>query len=160
MVIIDKYILNKFNEQRLPRQKLLWQMFADARLLLIVLFLLPGLFLLIIGHWQWLLIMIISGAASITFGYILKTLILRPRPNNYVTYLGRFDSSFPSLHALCAFNLAYLLSLFIPELSLAWFLIASLIGIARMYIQVHYFTDVCGGIIFGIGIAHLTLILL
>ncbi len=159
MFLADHYIVTRFNEKRFPKQKAFWKAVADARLLVTLLFLLPSLHLLAQGQWRWVLLMSFSSAFAIAFGYLLKALILRPRPNNFVTYLGKFDSSFPSLHSLCAFNLAYLLTLFLPSFALIWFLIAALIGCARMYIQVHYFSDVLGGVIFGIGIAHLTLLI-
>lgn len=160
MFSVDQYIVNTFNAKRFPKQKVVWKFLADARWLMMSLFFLPGLHLVIKNEWRTCIIMGISSVIAIIFGYALKMLILRPRPNNYITYLGKGDSSFPSLHALCAFNLAYLLTLFIPELTLLWWIIATLIGLSRMYIQVHYLTDVIGGGVLGIGLAHILLLMI
>ncbi|MBI4836639.1 MAG: phosphatase PAP2 family protein [Candidatus Abawacabacteria bacterium] len=157
MFFFDQYLFENFNDKRIPQLKKFWHIMADARLIAFLLFAIPVVYLFFLGQFWIIIQMTISAAFSIIIGYILKAIILRPRPNNFVTYLGKFDSSFPSLHALSAFNLAYLLSIIFPDFLAFWIGIATFIGLSRIYIQVHYFTDVLGGVVLGSLVAWLVL---
>lgn len=150
MLLVDKYFLRHFNKKKLPHQQHFWKLLADARLLAVVLYGLPALYLFFFtGTWRSIFDMSISVIMSIGIGYGLKAIILRPRPHNHVTYLGKFDSSFPSLHSFCAFNLALLLSVYFPQLTVFWYSYAFFVGLARIFVQVHYFSDVVGGALLG-----------
>lgn len=156
MFILDKKILDSFNKKQFPRQQTFWKIMADARLLAFFLYGIQCVLLLLKKEYIPILGLSASTVICLMVGYGLKAIVLRPRPHNLVTYLGKFDSSFPSLHTLCAFNLAFQLAIFFPTVSILWFLIATLIGMARMYVQVHYFTDVIGGFVLGLLISTLT----
>ena len=91
---------------------------------------------------------------------IIKPLVGRLRPchpdvmlEGGIFLLGlRSTFSFPSSHATNIFAQAALFSFFYPEIHLV-FPLASLIGLSRIYIGVHYPFDVLGGAVFGIIIA-------
>lgn len=104
------------------------------------------------------------GASLITSSLIttsLKYIVNRPRP--FVTYpdiekLTAADSpSFPSGHTSSAFATATSLSLIYPK----WYIIASsytwacAVAYSRMYLGVHYPSDVLAGAIIGSGSAFL-----
>jgi undecaprenyl-diphosphatase len=91
----------------------------------------------------------------------LKTLFDRPRPQLFpwrVPYAGL--SSFPSGHSMtamvCYATLAYLMARLAPTRFLSRFTIAGaavlvlLIGVSRMYLGVHYPTDVLAGFTMGL----------
>jgi undecaprenyl-diphosphatase len=100
---------------------------------------------------------------SILFAYViyqlnLKPVIARPRPfmqNPVVELLIKApkDFSFPSGHTACGFSFVIILFLKKNKWWIPALVLASLIGFSRMYLYVHFFTDViCGalcGIIFG-----------
>lgn len=104
----------------------------------------------------------VAFAATVAETYLLKYAVNRDRP--YVTHpdlnpLGSENSrSFPSGHTSSAFSIATSLSLNYPK----WYVIvpayawASATGYSRMYLGVHYPTDVLTGAVLGSGTAWLT----
>ncbi|MBV9110962.1 MAG: phosphatase PAP2 family protein [Gemmatimonadetes bacterium] len=92
---------------------------------------------------------------------IMKMFFHRERPHLFpwrVPYAGL--SSFPSGHSMtamvCYATLAYLIARLVPSKFLRYFtfsvaaLIIVLIGLSRLYLGVHYPTDVAGGLIMGL----------
>jgi len=89
-------------------------------------------------------------------GYrILKEYFARPRPCDFltdvITPLGCTGTySFPSNHALNNFAVATYFSFLFPKFRVVLFVIASLIAISRVYLGLHYPSDIIGGAIIGI----------
>lgn len=86
----------------------------------------------------------------------LKLILSRQRPYKIIEQLHTFginlkDYSFPSGHTTASFSIATVLALNIPAISPLTFFIATIIGISRIYLGVHYPTDVAAGIILGVG---------
>lgn len=85
---------------------------------------------------------------------ILKPLVARPRPywvkdvDILVKHLK--DYSFPSGHSYAASAFAASLRYEFKKWSIFWFALAILMGISRLYLFVHYPTDVIAGLILGV----------
>ncbi|MDY0236512.1 MAG: phosphatase PAP2 family protein [Gudongella sp.] len=96
---------------------------------------------------------------ALSFGQIfvqsLKRLMSRERPYKIIKQLHTFgielrDYSFPSGHTTASFSLATTLAVNLPKLAVIVLLLALVIGMSRIYLGVHYPTDVVAGIILGI----------
>lgn len=96
--------------------------------------------------------------------YSLKFLVQRQRPPSFLlrpstfTGLGEIlDPSFPSAHTLYAFMMATLLAAWFPRYRIIFFIIAGFVGWTRIYLGLHYPTDVVVGGLLGYGITKIFL---
>lgn len=86
---------------------------------------------------------------------ILKDLFERPRPytisTEIVTLIKQLSSyAFPSGHTSTSFSAAFVMFRMLPKkIGIPALVLASMIGFSRMYVGVHYPTDVLGGIVIG-----------
>mgnify|MGYP006265803521 FL=1 len=93
--------------------------------------------------------------------FVLKNLFRRNRPyvalntQNFVTPGDRF--SFPSGHTSAAFLVATVTSSFTPSLTPILFCWASLVGMARVVLGVHFPTDTLIGALMGTGLALISM---
>ena len=85
---------------------------------------------------------------------VLKRLILRPRP--YLVVQGlvclvppESSTSFPSGHAASSFVCAYLLTRCFGKKGALAYIPATLIAVSRVYVGVHYPSDVLAGMVLG-----------
>ncbi len=94
----------------------------------------------------------ISALVALGVGQVIGVLVHRARPYAYALHVlvaPTADKSFPSDHATLAFAIAMLLWYYHRKLSIGLFALAVLIGFSRIYVGVHYPTDVIGGAILG-----------
>lgn len=110
--------------------------------------------------------LVVLGLSQIVV-HSLKMILSRERPYTIIEKLNTFgiqlkDYSFPSGHTTASFSIATVLALNIPNIFLLTYFIATLIGVSRIYLGVHYPTDVLAGIVLGIGssiLVHMFLLL-
>jgi membrane-associated phospholipid phosphatase len=108
--------------------------------------------------------LISSTAVTMGLTDILKYKFNRERPfYKYPDILNKsgvynLDPSFPSGHTASTFNTATLLSLYYPKwyIIVPSFIYAGSVGYSRMYLGVHYPSDVLAGAVLGAGTAWLT----
>ena len=85
---------------------------------------------------------------------VLKKMIARQRPcwlNETVQLLvnNPKDYSFPSGHTMASFAVAPIIYRANKKWGIAAYILAGLIGFSRMYLYVHYPSDVLGGMLIG-----------
>jgi len=86
---------------------------------------------------------------------IVKHIVRRVRPCNKQAgispiNLNPISYSFPSGHTLSSFAAAEMLSMYFTQYRLIFMLMAFLIALSRLYLYVHYPTDVIAGFIIGV----------
>ena len=95
--------------------------------------------------------------------YGLKFLIQRKRPFVFLETLSKLsqgpgevlDPSFPSAHTLYAFMMATLLATWFPRYRITFYIVAGFIGWTRIYLGLHFPTDVVVGGLLGYGVTRL-----
>ena len=84
--------------------------------------------------------------------FLVKILIMRPRPFEILetaSIVSTNLSSFPSGHSMAAFALLPFVSVMWEKYSYAFWLMAILIAFSRIYLQVHYLSDIVAGAFIG-----------
>lgn len=86
---------------------------------------------------------------------IVKHIVKRARPCNNIDNTNLLISkpksySFPSGHTLSSFTVAEILSMYFVQFKFIFIAIALLIALSRLYLYVHYPTDVIAGIVIGL----------
>jgi len=86
---------------------------------------------------------------------LIKSIARRPRPFetlNVPSNIITSSSSFPSGHTMMFFVMIPILSKNFPKAKTVFWIIAILVGLSRIYLEVHYFSDVVAGAVFGYAI--------
>jgi undecaprenyl-diphosphatase len=111
----------------------------------------------------------ILGRLAILYGiqfgilYGLKFLIERQRPLYFLDMASKLtrgpgeilDPSFPSGHAIYAFMMATVLGTWFPRYRIIFYIAAGFIAWTRIYLGLHFPTDVIAGGLLGYGITRL-----
>lgn len=101
---------------------------------------------------RWVLFLLGVGGAS-TLNLLMKEAFARGRPHFFPALVPERDYSFPSGHAMGSMALALALGLVLTDVSprLGWVVLSLgvlwslLVGLSRLYLQVHYPSDVLAG---------------
>jgi len=155
--IIRKYLKNKYLDRLMPivtsmgNLGIIWIMIAAI--------LIVDKPYRLIGN-----IVILTLIVSTLIGEgIVKHIVRRVRPCDYnsreLLIAKPLSYSFPSGHTLSSFAVAEVLSIYFSEYKLIFIGIAFLIALSRLYLYVHYPTDVIAGILIGLVCSKLIFII-
>ena len=112
----------------------------------------------------------LSMGVALVLGLLICNLAMKPlfariRPYDYLLkYHGvhikllidaQHDFSFPSGHTIASFEAATAITIYNKKLGIPALILACLIAFSRLYLYVHYPTDVLFSVVLGIGIAFL-----
>jgi undecaprenyl-diphosphatase len=108
---------------------------------------------------------LLYGLPWVISDYFIKHAVHRIRP--YLTlhlmpvgFIIPHSYSFPSGHTLSSFLAATILSYLAPQYTKWFYLLAFLIGLSRLYCEVHYLSDVMVGALLGIIAGYLSVYVL
>jgi len=109
------------------------------------------------------LLLTVGIAGGALFTYPLKFLIYRVRPNFQIASTrlltpSESDPSFPSGHSEMSFLAATVVSRFHPEYSKYLYVFSFIVALSRIYVGVHFPSDVIGGAVVGVIIGKLMII--
>ena len=95
-----------------------------------------------------------AGAEAALCEGLVKHLVRRARPYTVIEELRLIIAeqstwSFPSGHAAASFACAFILARFFPKRGKLAYIPAAIIALSRIYVGVHYPTDVIAGAVFG-----------
>jgi undecaprenyl-diphosphatase len=120
-----------------------------------------GLVFLVRHRWLMLWAWVAAFGGGVLLDTVLKDIVQRPRPAGASEYLVRMSYSFPSGHAMGSLigygMLAYVLvvlwwrgsTMRVVTVAIG-VVIVLLVGLSRLYLGVHYFSDVAGGYVAGV----------
>ncbi|ATB30620.1 phosphatase PAP2 family protein [Melittangium boletus] len=124
-----------------------------------------GGFLALVRRWRTLALVLGSTLGGVAVNTLIKGLVARPRPSVVPHLTQVLSESFPSGHAMLSAIVYLTLGALLSELvSKRWLkaylvtvalVLTLLIGVTRVYLGVHYPTDVLGGWMAGLGWALL-----
>jgi undecaprenyl-diphosphatase len=119
-----------------------------------------GLFLVLTSHKYSAILLLASAAGGIVLNGVLKIGFNRPRPAIFLPEVHTVSSSFPSGHAMSAAivysTVAYLAARLHKRRWARWlvmtaaFVVIALIAVSRLYLGVHYPSDVVAGLAIGL----------
>ena len=98
---------------------------------------------------------LLAFAIELPVYFIVKKYVKRKRPFEQIENFRKLivppdKYSFPSGHTAAAFVMASVFSFVFPIFSALLYFLASLIGFSRLYLRVHYPTDILAGCLLGI----------
>ena len=122
----------------------------------IVLIVMTSLFLWQERKKEWIPVLWASFIVSSIVCLIIKAIVARPRPEDVPIFQAIASTvySFPSLHTTASFTAIPILDKEFPKLKWFWILFAVFVAFSRVYLNVHYLSDVVAGALLGFGIAH------
>ncbi len=106
------------------------------------------------------IVVLVSMGLGLLLGNVMKLIIMRPRPFNFPQALIAAEAlsipapfgkwSFPSVHTVSAFAAATGIFFAHKRWGIAALVLAAVIGFSRLYLYVHFLTDVAAGAALGV----------
>lgn len=143
----DRQIVLFFQIHRNPILDIVFTAFTHLGTMIAVLFIIMSLFMLKKHRRGWIIPLWLSLAFAAALAYIIKYAVMRGRPEaiGIAAVIAATGYSFPSAHSATAFSALPVMDKVFKKLSYAWIAIAILISFSRIYLGVHYLSDVIFG---------------
>ena len=164
----DNRVLQKFVEEREVSHTILMRsvtFFFDPVTAVFVSIVAAALVWYFLHSWRPVSLVIGSVTLSALITHVLKHAFLRDRPEELFHLVSETSFSFPSGHTTAACSLAAALAIVISGQQrlrlyqlITWIVAASLavaVAASRLYLGVHWFSDVTAGALIGVGTALL-----
>jgi undecaprenyl-diphosphatase len=157
VVAVDLAVADSLHQQVTDAQaRLYWFISLFGSQVVFVIALALGVYFVYRRQWRTTLVWAIALGGGQLLNWLLKAAFARPRPAYAAQFVQEINTSFPSGHAMlsiiCYGMIAYLAMRLTTNLrtrifiAFAAVMIVVLISISRMYLGVHYLSDVVAGI--------------
>ncbi|MBN2458438.1 phosphatase PAP2 family protein [Candidatus Woesearchaeota archaeon] len=148
--LVDNILIEKVSVLRNPLLDyfLGWATYAVS--VVFVLLVMTSLFMWEEHKRDWIMPIWLSFIAAGIVSVVLKFIVSRERPLGLEMGLFIFKNfSFPSTHAAACFSVVPILDQEYPMFKWFWIGFAALVAFSRLYLQVHYMTDIIAGALIG-----------
>jgi len=151
-LVFDKAIVLFATAYRTTALNIIFTYFTYMGSTIVILFLVTSLFMWQEHKRKFLVPFWLALVSSAFVSYLLKIIVARPRPNillNIIPLVGSSGFSFPSGHAAVTFSALPVMNKEYPQLKYVWTTAAVLVALSRVYLGVHYLSDVIFGAVLG-----------
>ena len=155
-VFLDKYVISLIGNIRTPLLDSAMKGFDYLGGKYVLLLLLTFLLFYDKSKRKWIVPWWVTFVLSLIAVYIIKLAISRERPEA-IAMIAIDGFSFPSGHATAAFSSIPLVYKLFKKMKIYWLVYVLLIAFSRIYLGVHYLSDVVAGALLGLIVGVLIL---
>ncbi|MFH1065714.1 MAG: phosphatase PAP2 family protein [Nanoarchaeota archaeon] len=143
----DRQIVLFFQIHRNPVLDIVFTAFTHLGSMIAVLFILVSLFMINKHRKGWIIPLWLSLVFAAALTYTIKYAVMRQRPEaiGIAAVIAATGYSFPSAHSATAFSALPVMDKVFKKLIYVWFAVAVLIAFSRLYLGVHYLSDIIFG---------------
>jgi len=147
----DRQVVLFFQIHRNPILDIVFTAFTQLGSMIAVLLIIISLFMLKKHRKGWIIPLWLSLAFAAALSYIIKYAVMRQRPEaiGIAAVIAVTGYSFPSAHSATAFSALPVMDNVFKKLVYVWIAIAVLIAFSRLYLGVHYLSDIIFGAMIG-----------
>lgn len=148
----DNRIVSFFAGHRLPPLDILFTIITHIGTFIAVFFIISSLFMWHQHKREWIMPFWLGLGMAAVLSYLIKLFSMRPRPAVAlgITAIAAVSSySFPSGHAAASFSALPVLDKEYKRVRQVWITLAVLIAFSRLYLGVHYPSDIIAGALLG-----------
>lgn len=145
----DSYVAENITLYHTPALDIFFKVISSFYFLAFVLFILTTYLMYVQKKRDGILPLWVSYFAATLVVAIIKLLVARERPIGGEDLIWFDKFSFPSMHAAVCFAVLPILDIKFPKMKIFWISLVFLVAISRIYLQMHFLSDVIAGALIG-----------
>lgn len=145
---IDELVLKGVTSLQNPVLNSIFLFITNIYVVIFLLLIFASIVLYEEKKYEWIPVLVLSFLFSFFLSYLIKFLVQRQRPD-ISPILFENSYSFVSAHSAVAFSTIYVLNREFPRIKYFWITSVVLIAFSRIFVGVHFLTDVIFGALLG-----------